>query len=249
MKRFNSRNIIGLVMLSVLVLLVMLPACRQEQDPLDRNRAPETVLTVAPPETINAEYRVHMYWYGEDKDGIVTRFMWYRSDTLRTLRPDLEPELDLLDWNPEARKDDYESGTFTMANDTVIVFTGFDVTTGAMLNRQAFHIVSVDDGGRMDKTPARVQFFAKVNCIPEVKFWFESETVGRKPYVPGDYDTISMFEPFCIRFIGATCNNLINGYQWIYGGSVYPDYNGDGIPDWYIPAYDPPETVQVCIGN
>ena len=120
-------------MLSVLVLLVMLPACRQEQDPLDRNRAPETVLTVAPPETINAEYRVHMYWNGEDKDGIVTRFMWYRSDTLRTLRPDLEPELDLLDWNPEARKDDYESGTFTTANDTVIVFTGFDVTTGAML--------------------------------------------------------------------------------------------------------------------
>lgn len=249
MKRFNSRNIIGLLMLSALVLLVMLPACRQEQDPLDRNRAPETVLTVAPPETTNAEYRVHMYWFGEDQDGIVTRFMWYRSDTLRTLRPDLEPELDLLDWNPEARKDDYERGTFTTANDTVLVFTGFDVRTGAMLNRQAFHIVAVDDGGRMDKTPARVQFFAKVNCIPEVKFWFESETIGRKPYVPGDFDTISMFEPFCIEFIGSTCNNLINGYQWIYGGSVYPDFNNDGVPDWYIPTYDPPETVQVCLDN
>ena len=249
MKRFNFRNIIGLLVLSVLVVLVLLPACRQEQDPLDRNRAPETFLTVAPPETTNAEYRVHLYWNGEDKDGIVTQFMWYRSDTLRTLRPDLDPELELLDWNPEARKSDYEAGTFTTTNDTVIVFTGFDITTGAMLNKQAFHIVSVDDGGKMDQTPARVQFFAKVNCIPEVDFWYESETIPYKHYIPGSIDTISMFEPFCVAFVGNTCNNMISGYQWIYGGRIYPDFNGDGIPDWYIPTYDPPETVQVCMEN
>lgn len=249
MKRFNARNIIGLIMLSALVLLALLPACRKEQNPLDRNREPETFLTIAPPETTNAEYRVHIYWYGEDRDGIVTRFMVYRSDTLRTLRPDLEPELDLLDWNPEARKSDYEAGTFTRANDTVIVFRGFDVTTGAMLNRQAFHIVAVDDGGRMDQTPARIQFFAKVNCIPEVDFWFESETISRKPYLPGSLDTISMFEHFCVEFIGSTCNNVISGYQWIYCGNVYPDFNSDGVPDWYIPTYDPPEVVQVCIEN
>ena len=236
-------------MLSVLVVLVLLPACRQEQDPLDRNRAPETFLTVAPPETTNAEYRVHLYWNGEDKDGIVTQFMWYRSDTLRTLRPDLDPELELLDWNPEARKSDYEAGTFTTTNDTVIVFTGFDITTGAMLNRQAFHIVAVDDGGKMDQTPARVQFFAKVNCIPEVDFWYESETIPYKHYIPGSIDTISMFEPFCVAFVGNTCNNMISGYQWIYGGRIYPDFNGDGIPDWHIPTYDPPETVQVCMEN
>ena len=249
MKRFNSRNIIELFMLSVLVLLALLPACRKEQDPLDRNRAPETFLTSAPPETTNAEYRVHIYWYGEDKDGIVTRYMWHLSDTLKTLRPDLEPELDLLDWNPEARKNDYQMGRFTSSSDTVIVFKGFDVETGAMLNRQAFHIVAVDDGGKMDKTPARIQFFARVNCIPEVDFWFWSETIGRKPYIPGDLDTISMFEPFCIDFRGNTCNHVINGYQWIYGGTVYPDFNGDGVPDWYIPTYNPPEIVQVCIEN
>lgn len=101
----------------------------------------------------------------------------------------------------------------------------------------------------MDKTPARIQFFAKVNCIPEVDFWFESETIPKKTYIPGDLDTISMFEPFCVEFIGHTCNNVINGYQWIYGGTVYPDFNGDGVPDWYIPSYDPPEMVQVCIAN
>ena len=58
-----------------------------------------------------------------------------------------------------------------------------------------------------------------------------------------------MFEPFCVQFTGTTCNNIINGYQWIYSGTVYPDYNSDGVPDWHIPTYDPPETVQVCIAN
>ena len=249
MRRFNSKNTLGLMLLAGLVLASMLPACRQEPDPIDRNRPPETFLTVAPPETSNAEYRVHMFWHGEDKDGIVSRFMWYRSDTLRTLRPDLEPELDLLDWNPEARKEDYLKGSFTSRSDTVIVFTGFDKTTGSMLNRQAFHIAAVDDGGRIDPTPARIQFFAQVNCIPEAKFWVETETIPYKPYVPADLDTISMFEPFCVRFIANTCNNVITGYQWIYGGKIRPDFNNDGIPDWYIPENAPPETIEVCLEN
>ncbi|MDD3642832.1 MAG: hypothetical protein PHQ19_05145 [Candidatus Krumholzibacteria bacterium] len=249
MRRFNSKNSTGLFVFATLAAALVLPACRQEPEPLDRNRAPETYLTVAPPETTNAEYRVHLYWHGEDRDGIVQRYIWYRSDTLRTLRPDLEPELDLLDWNPEARKEDYLRGRFTSASDTVIVFTGFDVTTGAMLNRQAFHIAAVDDGGRIDQTPARIQFFAQVKCIPEVEFWIESETIEHRKYVPGDLDTISMYEPFCVEFVGETCNNIITGYQWIYGGKVRPDYNNDGVPDWYIPATSPPETVQVCLPN
>jgi hypothetical protein len=101
----------------------------------------------------------------------------------------------------------------------------------------------------MDETPARIQFFAKVKCVPEVVFWFESETVPRKMYVPGEFDTISMFEPFCIEFIGTTCNNLVDGYQWIYSGNVYPDFDNDGTPDWYPPTVNPPETIQVCIQN
>jgi len=249
MRRFNSRSITGLLILTALVSIALLPACRKEQNPLDRNRAPETFLTIAPPETTNTDYSVHVYWYGEDKDGIVLRYMWHISDTLKTLNPILEPDIALLDWNPEARKSDYETGTFITATDTVFIFTGFDVTTGALVNRQAFHIVAIDDGGMMDKTPARIQFFAKVRCVPEVGFWFETNTIPKKPYIPGILDTISMFEPFCVEFSATTCNNIINGYQWIYGGKVYPDFDNDGSPDWYIPTYDPPETGQVCIEN
>ncbi len=250
MRRFNSRNIIGLFTFSALVLIALLPACRKEGDILDRNRAPETFLTSAPPETTNTDYRVHIYWYGEDRDGIVTSFMWHQSDTLMTLYPERDPQKELLDWNPEARKVDYEAGRLITASDTVIIFTGFDITTGAMLNRQAFHIVAIDDGGKMDKTPARIQFFAKVNCVPEVNFRFKSDTIEWKKYVPGNLDTISMFEPFIVEFVGSTCNNMITGYQWIYSGDLYP-VDTLGVPYWYIPKDNPPyiDVVRDTIEN
>lgn len=249
MRSSRSRNALGIILLLVMLAIIVLPACREEREPLDRNRAPQTYLTVAPPETTEADYRVHLYWYGEDHDGVVTRYMWFRSDTLRTLRPDLEPEMELLDWNPEARASDYVRGRFTTATDTVIIFTGYDDETAALLNRQAFHIVAIDDVGRMDPTPARVQFNAKVDCVPVTKFWTSEAGGAWKPFVIGQLDTLSMFTDICIKFIATTCNNYITGYRWIYGGETYPDINNDGIPDWYIPELAPPETVTVCIEN
>ncbi|MBN2185349.1 MAG: hypothetical protein JW746_08480 [Candidatus Krumholzibacteriota bacterium] len=246
MRRFNSSNAAGIIFLFIIALVMILPACREERDPLDRNRAPNTVLTVAPPETTETDYRVHMYWYGEDKDGIVTRYMWYRSDTLRTLDPNLYAEQELLDWNPEVRGVDYLAGTFTTATDTEFVFTGFDEETSAMVKRQAFHIVAIDDMGRMDKSPARAQFLAKVDCLPKVKFWTSFNGVDWTFYEPGDPDTISIFQDVYVKFWGWTCNNEITGYRWIYQGDIYPDENDDGIPEWEIP---PPDTISVTINN
>ncbi len=226
---------------------MLLSACRKEAEPLDRNRAPETFLTMAPPETTSADYRVHLYWHGVDKDGVVTRYIWYRSDTLLTLDPEREPDVELLDWDPEARKDDYLRGRFTTKSDTVFIFTGFDNKTGAMQNRQAFHIAAIDDGGLIDPSPARIQFFARVKGIPKVHFWTQIDPdLPPKPYDPLNPDTISMFTPFNVYFTASTVNNIINGYRWIYGGKVYPDHNNDGVPDWHIP---PPETVMVPLSN
>lgn len=244
MIRFNSRNSIGILLLLITALTIILPACRDEKEPLDRNRAPETFLTIAPPETTEAEYRVHLFWHGEDKDGVVTRYMWFRSDTLRTLRPEMEPELELLDWNPEARASDYIRGNFTSATDTEFVFTGYDESRGALLNRQAFHIVAIDDMGRMDRTPARIQFFAKVDCVPTTQFWTSGDGVDWSTYITGELDTMSMFTDIYIRFLAQTCNNFITGYRWIYGGNVYPDQDDNGVPEWKIP---PPDTVVVDI--
>ncbi len=247
MRRINSSNSAWILILTVLIMVILLPACREEPEPLDRNRAPETFLTVAPPETIESDYKVHLFWHGEDRDGVVTRYMWFRSDTVRTLDPDAEDEMELLDWNPEARASDYVRGHFSNATDTVFLFTGYDDDTGALLNRQAFHIVSIDDMGRMDPTPARIQFFAKVDCIPTTTFWTSMDGIDWEPYIAGGLDTMSMFTDIYIRFTAATCNNAITGYKWTYGGKTYPDIdNNTTTIEWKIP---PPETLTVAINN
>ncbi|UCF06361.1 MAG: hypothetical protein JSV33_04840 [bacterium] len=248
MKSRKSMNIIGFFIISAMILLLFLPACRREAEPLDRNKAPETYLTSSPPDTTETDYRVHLYWRGVDNDGIVTRYIWYISDTLLTLDPENEPEQELLDWNPAERISDYLVGRFTEKTDSIFIFTGYEARTGALVNRQAFHIAAIDDGGKIDPNPARLQFLARVKGVPEVGFWTIIDGV-EKPFDPNDLDTIPMFTPFSIRFSAHTVNNYITGYRWIYEGTVYPDFNNDGVADWHVPVLDPPETVQVDLSN
>jgi hypothetical protein len=247
MGRVKIRCAIELAAAGALALLMILPACRKEEPPLDRNKPPETYLTSSPAETTATDYRVHMYWRGTDNDGVVTRYMWYISDTLVTLDPANNPDAEGLDWNPEARIADYLLGRFTTRTDTVITFTGYDAERGAQINRQAFHIVAIDDGGDLDPTPARLQFLARVRGVPIVQFWTDVGG-GDVPYNPYALDTISMFVPFSIKFRGTTINNIITGYRWSYGNEVLPDYNGDGTPDWLIPS-DQSEIVSIELPN
>lgn len=248
MRRFKSGKKLEVYLIFGLLFLSLIPACRRENPPFDTNRAPETFLTSAPPETLNTDYKVHVYWRGTDVDGIVTRYIWYMSDTVMTLDPIHEPDQEILDWNPANRIADYLIGNFTDKTDSVFIFTGYDLRTGAMVNRQAFHIASVDDAGRIDTSPARLQFNARVTGLPTVEFWTIIDGVD-KCFDITDLDTVSMFSPFCIKFFGKTINGVITGYRWSYGGVIYPDYTGDGSPDWLIPIIDPPESVTVCLGG
>ena len=248
MGRLGASRIYGIVILLFLSFLLILPACRKEAPPLDRNIAPETFLTAAPPETTETDYRVHLYWYGKDTDGTVVRYMFYVTDTLMTLNPEEEPNQDQLDWNPAQRGSDYVKGRFTTKTDSVFIFKGYNDRVGSMVNRQAFHIVAIDDGGKMDPTPARLQFLARVKGLPRAQFWLNVGN-GFYQYEPQVLDTISMFIPFSIRFFATTVNNVITGYRWNYGQKTYPDVNNDGTPEWYIPSINPPETVTVNISN
>jgi hypothetical protein len=247
MGRIKTKLALELLIVGALVILMLVPACRKERPPLDRNKSPETFITSSPTETTATDYRVHMFWHGEDKDGVVVKYIYYISDTLITLDPERFPNAEALDWNPNDRIADYLLGKFTTKTDTIITFKGYNEKKGAQINRQAFHIASIDDGGKIDPTPARLQFNARVRGIPIVRF---STNVGPgfKPYNQNALDTVSMFVPFSIRFIGSTVNNIITGYRWIYSGSVYPDYNGDGNPDWLIPA-SPTEEETVDLTN
>ena len=234
MGRVKITFAIELLVVGALSLLLILPACRKEGVPLDRNRAPETYLTSSPTETTATDYRVHMYWYGKDEDGVVQKYIWYVSDTLLTLDPEENPAAEGLDWNPEERIVDYLRGRFTTKTDTVIVFKGYNERTTAQVNHQSFHVAAIDDGGKMDGSPARLQFMARVRGIPTVRFWTNLGT-GDKPYVPGTRDTISMFVPFIISFNAATVNNIITGYQWIYNDMTFPQ-DSLGNPLWLVPS-------------
>ncbi len=247
MGRMKALFAVEAALAAALVLLMLLPACRREPEPLDRNQAPGTYLTNSPTETTATDYRVHMFWHGTDNDGTVKRYIWYISDTLLTLDPEGNPDTELRDWNPEQRIADYLRGRFTTKTDTVIIFKGFDDVKLAMINRQAFHVASIDDGGRIDPSPARIQFFARVRGIPKVQFWLNFGA-GDVPYDPSALDTISMFAPFTVKFLGTTVNNVITGYRWSYGGVVYPDYDGDGTVDWLIPERQD-EVVSVVLPN
>ena len=242
MGRIKMKFAMELLIVGVLAVLLLVPACRKERPPLDRNKAPQTALTNSPTETTATDYRVHMYWRGVDEDGVVTRYIYYISDTLMTLDAERYPDAEAVDWNPSERLTDYLVGRFTTKTDTIITFKGFDEKKGAPINRQAFHIAAIDDGGKIDPTPARLQFNARVRGIPAVQFWTNVGS-GYTPYKPNALDTISMFVPFSIKFRGSTVNNMVTGYRWVYGGSVYPDYNADGNPDWLIPASSSEEEI------
>lgn len=247
MGRKKAMLAVECLIVSALIVLTLLPACRKEAVPIDRNRAPETFITSSPTETIEADYRVHMYWHGVDEDGTVGRYIWYISDTVTTLDPVHNPNAALLDWNPSERIADYLKGHFTTKTDTVILFHGYDDKTGALVNRQAFHIAAIDDGGKIDPNPARLQFNARVRGVPQVQFW--TNIYGQDvPYNSHALDTISMFKPFTVKFTATTINNVITGYRWSYGGALYPDYNNDGNPDWLIPT-DPTQRVAITIPN
>jgi len=247
MRRFSAGKALEITVIIGLLFVSLLPACRKEAPPLDRNRAPQTYITSAPPETTEADYKIHLFWRGTDGDGIVTKYIWYMSDTVRTLDPIHNPDAEITDWNPEARLSDYLLGAFTTATDSVFTFRGYDVRTGALVNRQAFHISAVDDGGRIDPSPARLQFLARVIGIPKLRFWTIIDGL-EKPFDFYALDTVSMFTPFTIKFTASTVNNVITGYRWSYGGTIFPDADENGVPEWYPPS-SPSEIIQVDLAN
>jgi len=246
MRRFRAGKTLEMTVIIGLLFVSLLPACRKDAPPLDRNRAPETYITSAPPETTEADYKIHMFWRGTDEDGVITRYIWYMSDTLRTLDPVHNPDAEISDWNPEARLSDYLLGSFTSRTDSVFTFRGYDPITGALVNRQAFHIAAIDDGGRIDPSPARLQFLARVTGIPKLRFWTVIDG-SEKLFDFYALDTVSMFTPFTIKFTAETVNNIITGYRWSYGGFIYPDVNRDGAPEWLIPT--PGQIIEVQLSN
>ncbi|MCK4774867.1 MAG: hypothetical protein KAT30_08770 [Candidatus Krumholzibacteria bacterium] len=217
------------VFLLCLGLLVAFGACRRNRPSLvDTNERPETVLWYAPPDSMEYEYLVHMYWRGEDNDGTAVKFIWAMRDSV-----DWSEE----SWDPSTSLSDFREGRIINRTDSVFAFKAFiDVGgVGVKKNRQAFYIAAIDDIGAIDETPARVEFVATIGELPRIVFSTHmADNTGKwvsKPYTNYDIpkDTVGILEPFDISYHGMTTNGLVRAYKF------FPLTTGvfvDGQDEW-----------------
>jgi hypothetical protein len=212
------------VFLLCLCLLVAFGACRRNQPSLvDTNERPETVLWYAPPDSMEYEYLVHMYWRGEDNDGTAVKFIWAVRDSVDWSEDS---------WDPSTSLSDFREGRIINRTDSVFSFTAFKNQDGVGVkkNRQAFYIAAIDDIGAIDETPARVEFVATIGKLPRTVFSTHIAGVST-PFTYYDIpkDTVGVLEPFDISYHGMTTNGLVRAYKF------YPLTTGvfiDGQDEW-----------------
>ncbi len=223
------RSKMGVFAFFLCLIVVLTISCRRNQPSLvDANKPPETELWNAPPDSSEHEYLVHMYWRGIDEDGTVVRYIWTITDTI------VPGE---LGWDPEERLRDYRAGRITTRTDSVFSFSAYTSTGGGIglrKKRQAFHIAAIDDNGTIDPDPARIEFVATIDELPEIKFrvWYEEIIATcstpsnlRKEwreikYRPSAPPTVGMFRPFKIVYQGFTQNGQVLEYKWFPMSSV-----------------------------
>jgi len=230
------RGVISVATAAVSVFaLVGVFSCEQEDVLLpDRNLPPETIVTEAPAESTQTNFKVHMFWYGRDADGIVTRFRYAVDDTV-------EPG----SWHHTTR------------TDTTFIFTAND----PLLRYHEFFIAAIDNENKADPTPAALRFFARDDFMPEV--WMldapvcslsaTGDTVACLP-LPAGVDTLRMDDARPVLFawdgrdrdgtIVAFAYKLDNeGYQWVdpdVKSVIYPapKFLMSGAHSFYIKARD-----------
>ncbi len=100
--------------------------------------------------------RFHVYWAGSDRDGAVVGYYWAVTETLATPQPGFSTTPPLP--GPKAR--DYH---FTTNSDTTFTFSAsIDVQDRV----HTLYVYAVDDKGKADPTPARVNFRANDRFPP-----------------------------------------------------------------------------------
>ena len=157
---------------SVLLFLVVLaggligPGCRDNLAiPVDRNRAPVTVLTGVPGDSTTNFYRLHLYWTGYDPDGEVVGYEWAVTDSIP---------------NPALTDADYR---FTTRTDSIFLFNVEEVRE--VLGHR-FYVRAVDNEGKRDPIPKWTFFTVRNNCAPTTRF-LVAEASGR---TADDRDTV-----------------------------------------------------------
>ena len=152
LRRRNNRKMARIRLLDFTLLVLCLLAgflvligCEQTDPPEpDKNREPETAITIGPVEGGETYYRVHLFWKGFDEDGLISGFQYAIGDTSRQ----------------NAR------WQFTTKTDSEFVFpTATDLDQSQVANH-IFNIRAIDNEGKEDRTPSIVDFRAITTVEP-----------------------------------------------------------------------------------
>ena len=207
----TSRNLLAVLALAALGL-VFVPGCEQESEvKLDRNRPPETVLSVAPEQGGKAFHKYRVRWCGFDRDGVVVS---YRVATMseEQLYGGLTNETDItqyllgLDWK------------VTDATESLFVFSADRPNS----RQHSLYVASIDNEGKVDPTPAAVNFLAVDYNVPVVQVWISSNINPEPIPAPAQGDTLPAFntsdptQPVIIRFTWQGVDPDGSIQQWQY---------------------------------
>ena len=161
-----------------LVATLCLTGCRkQDKVLLDTNLSPDTRLASAPGPYSQANYRVHLYWDGDDPDGYVVAYYFAWDDTVAS------------QW------------TYTTKTDSL--FKAVIDSTGET-RRHTFYVRAVDNEGRRDPSPARIRFDAwtEVPVVDSLLRLDGPDDPGSPNYDPGYKDTVLMWSPCSFAWTG-----------------------------------------------
>ena len=200
--------------------LALLAGCAKEPLQVDRNRPPHTFVVAAPgssivADTLDASYRVHLYWRGEDPDGYVAGFLWAFDDS------------------------SIAAFRYTTKTDSIFALTVNDsaqIASGSQLlgvsRVHTFFVRAVDNLGEADPNLAtwnRRRYRAST-IPPKVTF------VGGLPSGIG-IDTLTDGAPFTVCWQGNDSDGVVSLYKFdvgAYGSTLRTDtcavFNDPGTP-------------------
>ena len=183
----------------VLVLSVagaMLLSCAKDPVAVDRNRPPQTFLVGAPIDTTAADvgynYRIHLYWRGEDPDGYVVGFLYSWDDS------------SIGSFRFTSRTD----SVFELAvNDSELISSG--VGNPQTSRYHTFFIRAVDNLGKPDPslTIFNRRLFNAETEVPRVTF------VGDIPSGTALIDTLCDAAPFTVCWSGRDPDGFVTMYR------------------------------------
>ena len=168
LKGVSGRRIAFAFCLGVMAVLVVL-GCRDEfASDIDTNIAPDTYLTGFPPESTTTIYRVHLYWYGNDPDGLVTGYEYAITDSM-------------------PGSDDTLTYKYTARTDSVFLMP---VSSQTQVLGHRFYIRAIDNEGKKDPEPAWT-FFSVADPGPPRPYFKRADVWVGSASNPTIIDTIT----------------------------------------------------------